>query len=366
MFDPVTACKKELYRLLERTLRDLGLNKMAEYSIEYSALSPYGDFSSNIALVLSKHHSTTAVDLANKICSALDLKDTQVRSASVSEKGFLNIFMDDDWYLKAAETVLLDKTFGTAPSSQEKMTVILPASLDECSQHPKLFRSLATAIAIKNICSAAGYATRLTDICSIDTSAFGRSVFCVPSSIWHRSNKDFVLPVSADRVLVNGLDDLPLSTDWDPIFVLTMNKVPPEASLPSPFICTEDVWDIKDLRFQYSWITSLVRQFKQNEVVLQESLTEMRSFEPKEIAYLRLVLSFPNEILSSSVHNDPSSVYRYLSKLSSIFSEFRDYLGRKEGLQAAKDGKLHFFCSLTEVVLRNGLALFGVPAKDSL
>ena len=78
-----------------------------DYSLTPPKQSEFGDLSSNIALLLSKELKMSPMDIANVIASELNKNSNKyVSSISVTNPGFINFKIKDDYFRLKIESIL--------------------------------------------------------------------------------------------------------------------------------------------------------------------------------------------------------------------------------------------------------------------
>ncbi|GHU85459.1 arginine--tRNA ligase [Clostridia bacterium] len=102
MLNLVSIIKSEIVEILseqlERVASKQGMKiKAREFVVEYTPHKPFGDFSSNIAMVNAKQFNKPAQKVAESITEGLDLEGTQLSSVGV-QAGFINFKLSDDFY----------------------------------------------------------------------------------------------------------------------------------------------------------------------------------------------------------------------------------------------------------------------------
>ena len=79
----------------------------------------FGDYSSNIALALSKQIGQNPMEIAEKIIASHD-KDELLFSVSVTKPGFINFHISDDYYLNILKNILDERTEFGKPAKHTK------------------------------------------------------------------------------------------------------------------------------------------------------------------------------------------------------------------------------------------------------
>ena len=79
----------------------------------------FGDYSSNIALALSKQIGQNPMEIAEKIIASHD-KDELLFSVSVTKPGFINFHISSDYYLNILKNILDERTEFGKPTKHTK------------------------------------------------------------------------------------------------------------------------------------------------------------------------------------------------------------------------------------------------------
>ena len=79
----------------------------------------FGDYSSNIALALSKQIGQNPMEIAEKIIASHD-KDELLFAVSVTKPGFINFHISDDYYLNILKNILDERTEFGKPAKHTK------------------------------------------------------------------------------------------------------------------------------------------------------------------------------------------------------------------------------------------------------
>jgi len=95
----------KIYSYIVGALRELGLPEV-DFSIEHPHVD-HGDYSSNVALVLSKKVGDSPRNIADKIAKALSSEDLlNIKRIDIAGPGFLNFFLEKDFFIKEVEEIL--------------------------------------------------------------------------------------------------------------------------------------------------------------------------------------------------------------------------------------------------------------------
>ena len=98
--------KKFIINTINEALKKLSY-PVKDYSLTPPKQSEFGDLSSNIALLLSKELKMSPMDIANVIASELNKNSNKyVSSISVTNPGFINFKIEDDYFRLKIESIL--------------------------------------------------------------------------------------------------------------------------------------------------------------------------------------------------------------------------------------------------------------------
>jgi len=116
--------KNEIQQLLIKSLQALGLEYSGEIEISYPTAKKFGDYASNIAMVLAKQEKTEPMKLAEKIKEAL-LTDQELKKlvseVSIAQPGFINFYLSDQYLQKQVKEIIKQgPKFGQQKSGQGK------------------------------------------------------------------------------------------------------------------------------------------------------------------------------------------------------------------------------------------------------
>ena len=134
MFDPVKTCKNEIRSLTDFALKSIGYDGTAEYSVEYSAISEHGEFSTNAAFVCASGCGMTPMDLAKKLEGILSSEKALFEKVSADSPGYINFWMSPEWY-RSAVTELL-RIGSDSEYTAAETAVFSPSDLSSVSFDP--------------------------------------------------------------------------------------------------------------------------------------------------------------------------------------------------------------------------------------
>ncbi|MCK5331385.1 MAG: arginine--tRNA ligase [Candidatus Marinimicrobia bacterium] len=112
--------KTYLIRQLNKALSQAGLPATSP-QVSASRDPQFGDFSTNLALTLTKKIHRKPLDIAEQIKTCLNLDDTIIRRVTVTSPGFINFFINDDYYRNIIRLILTKRErFGRGDSGTGK------------------------------------------------------------------------------------------------------------------------------------------------------------------------------------------------------------------------------------------------------
>lgn len=109
--------RDEIKKLIEQATGQKGL----EFSVEVPAEKSHGDYSTNVALVLSKKLGKNPRELADQIRKKIS-RNKLFEGIEVAGPGFINFFVADKVYLD--EIKKIDKNFGKSPELKNKKIIL--------------------------------------------------------------------------------------------------------------------------------------------------------------------------------------------------------------------------------------------------
>lgn len=111
--------KQNLAQIIENTLEDLNIKTDKKIIIEIPKEEGYGDYSTNIALLLTKELQERPMNIANKIKENID--DKMIDKVEVVSPGFINIFLNNEYLLDNLNRIIKEKNnFGRNNTGNNK------------------------------------------------------------------------------------------------------------------------------------------------------------------------------------------------------------------------------------------------------
>ena len=138
------------------------VDEVPEIKIETPKDSTNGDYSTNIAMVLTKIARKNPREIATQIVENLDTTKANVKKVDIAGPGFINFYLDQQYLTTVIETALnKGETFGQADESKnesiEKVLVEFVSANPTGDLHIGHARNAAVGDTLSNILSAAGY-----------------------------------------------------------------------------------------------------------------------------------------------------------------------------------------------------------------
>ncbi|MDR2817510.1 MAG: arginine--tRNA ligase [Oscillospiraceae bacterium] len=127
MLNLISDIKTKIAKILSEQLEVVAFKqgikiKAREFVVEYTPHKPFGDFSSNIAMVNVKQFNQSAQEVAESIVEGLNLEGTHLNKASV-RAGFINFDLSDDFYKSVIKNI--DESYLEADSHPQKRGRVL-------------------------------------------------------------------------------------------------------------------------------------------------------------------------------------------------------------------------------------------------
>lgn len=98
---------------IRRALTQAGIETAQEIQLEKPADSKFGDFSTNIALVLAKECKKNPRQLAEEISGHLSFEPGTVGKTEIAGPGFINFYLEPAFIMRQLEQVIEQaETFG--------------------------------------------------------------------------------------------------------------------------------------------------------------------------------------------------------------------------------------------------------------
>lgn len=135
------------------------VDEVPEIKIETPKDSTNGDYSTNIAMVLTKIARKNPREIATQIVENLDTTKANVKKVDIAGPGFINFYLDQQYLTTVIETALnKGENFGQADESKNESIIVEYVSANPTGDlHIGHARNAAVGDTLSNILSAAGY-----------------------------------------------------------------------------------------------------------------------------------------------------------------------------------------------------------------
>lgn len=114
--------KDEIKKIIENALKKMGSFDVPEISIEKPREASHGDYSTNIALALSKKMQKNPVEVARVIIN--EIKNNLFEKVEVAGPGFINFYLSKEFFLENIKNVLQNKNFGKSKNLNGIKTIV--------------------------------------------------------------------------------------------------------------------------------------------------------------------------------------------------------------------------------------------------
>lgn len=150
--------KDHISAKLNSALKKLGLTAPS-YAIERPKEEAHGDFSVNAAMMLAKAEKKNPRELAGKIIESLEVPDEFISKADVAGPGFINFFVNNNYYKKELANILEENSaYGRLKKYEGKTADLEWVSANPTGElHLGHGRQIALGKAIANLLEWSGY-----------------------------------------------------------------------------------------------------------------------------------------------------------------------------------------------------------------
>ncbi|QRN91058.1 arginine--tRNA ligase [Mammaliicoccus sciuri] len=130
-----------------------------EIKIETPKDPANGDYSSNIAMVLTKLARKNPREIANQIVENLDTNKANVKKVDIAGPGFINFYLEQQYLTEIIKTALTKgETFGQTEERKNESIIVEYVSANPTGDlHIGHARNAAVGDTLSNVLSAAGY-----------------------------------------------------------------------------------------------------------------------------------------------------------------------------------------------------------------
>ena len=115
---------KLLTKILYETLNDLNYPN-TEIIIEIPKNNKFGDFSTNLALILSKKIKKNPINIAEDITNHIEsLSKNELKKISIAGPGFINFTLSNNFYYKNLLNVIDNPNYGKIQQKKSKTALV--------------------------------------------------------------------------------------------------------------------------------------------------------------------------------------------------------------------------------------------------
>jgi len=117
--------KEGLKKIIKNSIEFLGFH-LKEVNLDHSSNKDFGDYSTNVAMVLSKIIKKSPMEIAEKIKLQIETqKSSLIEKVEVVNPGFVNFFLKKEIFLKELEKILKEKEkYGSSKIGRGKKIII--------------------------------------------------------------------------------------------------------------------------------------------------------------------------------------------------------------------------------------------------
>lgn len=147
--------KKRLEETIKQTLNKLNIESQVEIVVEKPNNKQNGDYSTNIAMRLTKELHKNPIEIAEVISS--NINEDYIDQIKVEKPGFINFFLNQNYLLDNINRINEDETYGTLPKKNIKVNVEYVSANPTGHLHVGHARGACFGDALCRILSASGY-----------------------------------------------------------------------------------------------------------------------------------------------------------------------------------------------------------------
>lgn len=92
-------------KIVDKAIADLGYKASARYKLEVPPKVTFGDYATNVAMILSNIAKTAPKEVAEKLAKELEKSDS-IEKVEIAGPGFINIFLKKDIYFDELKVIL--------------------------------------------------------------------------------------------------------------------------------------------------------------------------------------------------------------------------------------------------------------------
>lgn len=150
--------KEKIGEAIGKSLQTLGISSV-DFVIEHPEDISFGDYSTNVAMIVARQIKNNPKDIAKKIATELEGKIVEVEKIEIAGPGFINFYLKPDFFVENIKKILkLDKKYGQAKIGKGKKVLVEYSSPNIAKPFTVgHLRSTVIGDALANILSALGY-----------------------------------------------------------------------------------------------------------------------------------------------------------------------------------------------------------------
>ena len=143
---------------MKQVLKSKSSRRYSEIKVEIPKDTKNGDYSTNIAMVLTKIAKRNPRDIAQAIVDNLDTSKANVKQVDIAGPGFINFYLDNQ-YLTAVISEAIQKGINLVMRKNQKQKILLEyvSANPTGDLHIGHARNAAVGDSLANILIAAGY-----------------------------------------------------------------------------------------------------------------------------------------------------------------------------------------------------------------
>lgn len=118
--------KKQITDLIDQVVKELELPEV-DYTIEHPSSSDHGDYSCNIALILSKKVGKNPLEIAKEVVETISFESkiiNQKSQISIAGPGFINFHLSQDWLTSELKSILKSQNYGYNQTLESKKVMV--------------------------------------------------------------------------------------------------------------------------------------------------------------------------------------------------------------------------------------------------
>jgi len=120
--------QEKINNLIIEVLKKLDINSEASFSVEHPADLKMGDYSTNVAMVLSKSLKQNPKELAEKILEAISarqgLAEIGIEKIETAGAGFINFYLSREFFANSLNEIIENEKFGSNDSKNGEVIMV--------------------------------------------------------------------------------------------------------------------------------------------------------------------------------------------------------------------------------------------------